>query len=381
MIRFARVEPTRRPWRVLLTTDTAGGVWTYTLELARALQAEQIAVTVATLGPAPSADQGDEASALGVPLHSRVCRLPWMPEPWDDLKAAGEWLLALAATEQVDIVHLSEPVLASLPWPAPTVAVGHSCVLSWWEAVLGEAAPASWSRYREAMRRGLAEAGAVVAPSRAMLAALRTHYGVPGGEVVPNGRSAERFPPGTKEPFAITATRLWDAAKNAATLDAAAAGLPWPVYAAGDPTPPGGGEETCCGHLRVLGRLAADELATWLAHASIFALPARYEPFGLSVLEAALAGCALVLGDIPSLRERWDGAAIFVPPGDGSTLRAALAALIADPSLRQLFAMRARRRALGFSPRRMALNYLEIYGRLLRESRAPQGREATTCVS
>ncbi len=32
-------------------------------------------------------------------------------------------------------------------------------------------------------------------------------------------------------------------------------------------------------------------------------LPARYEPFGLSVLEAALSGCALVLGDIPSLRE------------------------------------------------------------------------------
>ena len=381
MIRFARVEPTRRPSRVLLTADTAGGVWTYSIELARALQAEGIGVTLATLGPAPSTDQRDEASTLGVRLHSRTCRLPWMPEPWDDLAAAGEWLLELAVTEQADLVHLSEPVLASLPWPVPTVAVGHSCVLSWWEAVLGEAAPASWGRYREAMRRGLAQAAVVVAPSRAMLAALRTHYGVVGGEVVPNGRSPERFPPGTKEPFAITATRLWDAAKNAATLDAAAAGLPWPVYAAGDPMPPRGGEETCCGHLRVLGRLAGDELASWLAHASIFALPARYEPFGLSALEGALAGCALVLGDIPSLRERWDGAAIFVPPEDGTTLRAALTELIADPSLRQLFAMRARRRALGFSARRMALNYLEIYGRLLRESRAPQGREATTCVS
>ena len=44
-----------------------------------------------------------------------------------------------------------------------------------------------------------------------------------------------------------------------------------------------------------------------MARASIYALPARYEPFGLSILEAALSGAALVLGDIPSLREVWGG--------------------------------------------------------------------------
>ena len=39
---------------------------------------------------------------------------------------------------------------------------------------------------------------------------------------------------------------------------------------------------------------------------------ALYEPFGLAVLEAAQAGCALVLSDIPTFRELWDGAALFV---------------------------------------------------------------------
>ena len=33
-----------------------------------------------------------------------------------------------------------------------------------------------------------------------------------------------------------------------------------------------------------------------LSAASVYVLPAKYEPFGLSVLEAALSGCALVLG-------------------------------------------------------------------------------------
>ena len=44
-------------------------------------------------------------------------------------------------------------------------------------------------------------------------------------------------------------------------------------------------------------------------NAPIFVSVARYEPFGLSVLEAAQAGCALVLSDIPTFRELWDGAA------------------------------------------------------------------------
>jgi glycogen(starch) synthase len=375
-----RVTP-RSPDRLLLTTDTAGGVWTYTMELGRALLAEGVYPVIATLGPAPSADQRAEAAEIGLPLYTRTCRLPWMEEPWADLEAAGGWLVELADRERADVVHLSEPVLAPLPWPVPTVAVGHSCVLSWWEAVLGEPAPASWCRYREAMRRGFAAAHAVVAPSQAMRCALRRHYDVPDAQVVPNGRSPERFPPARKEPFVMTATRLWDEAKNAATLDAAAAGLAWPAYAAGDPTPPGGGEETCCRHLRVLGRLGSSAVADWLGRAAVFALPARYEPFGLSVLEAALAGCALVLGDIDSLREGWEGAAIFVRPDDAGMLRTVMTALISDPALRQLLAMRARRRALLLSPRRMALTYLEIYRRLLRESRALSAREGTTCVS
>ena len=55
---------------------------------------------------------------------------------------------------------------------------------------------------------------------------------------------------------------------------------------------------------------------TWMARAAIYALPARYEPFGLTALEAGLSGCALVLGDIPSLREVWGETACFVPPDD-----------------------------------------------------------------
>jgi len=117
--------------------------------------------------------------------------------------------------------------------------------------------------------------------------------------------------------------------------------------------------------VRNLGHLGRDELSKWLRRASIYAFPAKYEPFGLSVLEAALARCALVLGDTPSLREIWRDAAIYVPPDSPARLRDVLKTLIAAPSLCDELGDRAHARALEFTPERMTTEYLRAYSRAL----------------
>jgi glycosyltransferase involved in cell wall biosynthesis len=89
--------------------------------------------------------------------------------------------------------------------------------------------------------------------------------------------------------------------------------------------------------------------------------PARYEPFGLSALEAGLAGCALVLGDVATLREVWGDAALFVAPDDAGQLAAALRTLAADDAYRADLGARARARALTYTPERMAAGYLDAY--------------------
>jgi glycosyltransferase involved in cell wall biosynthesis len=119
----------------------------------------------------------------------------------------------------------------------------------------------------------------------------------------------------------------------------------------------------------LLGRLEAEILAQWFSRAAIFILPARYEPFGLSALEAALSGCALVLGDTESLREIWHDAALFVRPEDPEHIRATLVELIANTTLREDFSRRARKRAGSFTPERMARAYLDTYDKLLRTQR------------
>ena len=354
------------PRRVLMTADTIGGVWTYALELAGALAGGGTRVLLATMGRPLSSWQ--RAAAAGIEELS-VCesdhRLEWMDDPWEDVACAGRWLLELEAEFEPDIVHLNGYAHGSLPWRSPVVIAGHSCVLSWWRAVKGESAPAAWNRYRQQVKYGLACADLVVAPSGHMLAVLNRHYGpLRRACVIPNGRDVTAFAPREKAPYLFSAGRLWDDAKNVGSLEEVAPGLPWPLYVAGDATHPNG---LSCAyqHVRALGVLPPAELAAWLEYASIFVLPARYEPFGQSALEAAMAGCALVLGDIPSLRELWDEAAVFVPPEDTEALRRALQELIADDERRSRLGRAALTRSREYSLERMSSRYAEAYRMLM----------------
>jgi glycosyltransferase involved in cell wall biosynthesis len=323
------------------------------------------------MGRPLTADQRADARTVpGLQLHQSHDRLEWMDDPWEDVARAGEWLLTQARLVRPDVVHLNGYCHGALPWPAPTLMVGHSCVLSWWEAVKGEPAPARYRRYREEVARGLRAAGRVVAPTRAMLGALERHYGpLARATVIPNARARLKFAPATKEPFILSAGRLWDEAKNVAALAAVAGALPWPVRVAGDAEHPNGGHRPLSA-LEPLGQLAPVELAEQMARASIFALPARYEPFGLSALEAAQSGCALVLGDIPSLREVWGNAAVFVSPDDLTDLKTILKKLIDDVTVRETFAQRALSRAGRYEADLTASAYLHEYASLLGSCRA-----------
>ena len=350
-----------------MTGDAAGGVWTYCIELARALAPHGVRVTLATMGPLPTSAQREEARRIpGLSLRESAFQLEWMDEPWDDVDRAGAWLLKLERDLAPDFIHVNGYAHGALPWRAPVLMAGHSCVLSWWRAVRCEAAPERYRRYRHEVARGLHAARLVVSPTAAMLSALEVEYGgLKRTAVIPNARTAALFPPQRKQPFIFFAGRLWDEAKNARLLDEIAHGLPWPVYAAGDASHPDGSSKGPVA-LRALGVRSGAEIADWLGRASIYALPARYEPFGLSALEAALAGCALVLGNIQSLREVWGDAALYADPNDFLAWLHRLNEVIRNDALRAQLSQAARARALHYCPHKMAQAYLSAYSVLSR---------------
>lgn len=354
--------------RVLMTTDTVGGVLTYAVGLARAL-GDRAEVVLATMGPRPTPAQ--RRALAGLRVHESDHALEWTRDPWRGVHAAGQWLLALEQAERPDVVHLNGYAHGALPFRAPALVVAHSCVWSWWSAVHGCAPPAAWDIYRREVAKGVHGAAAVVAPTRAMLDAVVRHYGAPRRAlVIPNGSPPDAAP-ATAEPLVFAAGRLWDEAKGLETLARAAAWIPWPVVIAGPTEGPAGQPFEAHG-VRLLGPLDPEDVALWMRRAAIYAWPALYEPFGLSVLEAALRGCALVLGDIPSLREVWGDAAVYVPHGDAPALASAVRALAEAPRALASLAAQARARATRFGPEAMAAAYLSLYEALAHSRRAPR---------
>jgi glycosyltransferase involved in cell wall biosynthesis len=361
--------------RILMTADAVGGVWTYALELCRALAGHDVEVALATMGDPPTAAQLAEAAALAnLTVHVSRFRLEWMSDPWPDVGRAGAWLLELERRTRPDVIHLNGYVHAALNWSAPVLVVGHSCVLSWWAAVKNEPLPDAWLDYAARVSHGLHAADHVVAPSQAMLNCLRRHYRhLPPATVIHNGRRSDLFHAEAKKDLILSAGRLWDEAKNLQALNTIADRLPWPVVVAGETAP-----NSQHANVRCLGRLDEPAMAQWMSEAAIYALPAKYEPFGLSALEAALSGCALVLGDIPSLRELWDDAALFADPNDHEHLAAILRRCIEQPALRRQIAHRAGLRATRYTTSAMAEKYLNVYGRLLSEAAERSDRSDQT---
>jgi glycosyltransferase involved in cell wall biosynthesis len=364
-----------------MTADAVGGVWTYALDLARGLAAQGVAVTLAVLGPADAGSISEDGDEDGLRIVPTALPLEWLADDAAQVEEAGRALASLARDEGAHLVHLNSPALAAnAPFSVPVVAVAHSCVATWWAAVRSGPLPPDLAWRADLTGRGYRAADVVLAPTRAFADATARAYGLSAAPlVVRNGRDflapVER-PADAPPVFAFTAGRLWDDGKNLSALDRAASGLEIPVLAAGPVTGPNGAH-IALRHVRTLGRLGPQELAGWFAAASVFVSVARYEPFGLAVLEAAGAGLPLVLSDIPTFRELWDGAALFVPADDERAIADAIERVTGDPAERARLSSAARRRAKRYGIEAMTAGVLDAYAGILRgTSRAPRAEAA-----
>ncbi|MFW5831399.1 MAG: glycosyltransferase family 4 protein, partial [Prolixibacteraceae bacterium] len=290
-----------------MTTDNIGGVWTYALELAGGLKKSGAEVTLAVIGDPLTANQRKELQEFRY-FHF-VAKQEWMEDPWDDVQKTGEWLLEIKKKINPDLVHLNSYSLAALQWEVPVVVVLHSCVLTWWKAVKKEEAPSGWNRYRDKISEGIRSADAVAAPGWVMLNSAEKLYGpFKNKKLIYNGRNPQLFKKGKKEKFIFSMGRLWDEAKNIQLVSEAAADIHYNIFVAGDYQTD---EFKLKSNIFLLGRMNPDQISDWLSNAAVYVLPAKYEPFGYTFLEAAFSGCALIGGNIDSLKEIWDDAMIY----------------------------------------------------------------------
>jgi glycosyltransferase involved in cell wall biosynthesis len=362
---------TMPPRRILMTIDAVGGVWRYAMDLAAALRTEGVETVFAGLGPAPSIGQRREAMAIGA-LEWLDAPLDWMAKDESELSALPRLIAQMADGHQVDLIHLNLPSQArGLDVSCPVVAVSHSCVVTWFHAVRGAPVPDDWAWQRRANRAGFDRVDAVMAPSRSHADMLCACYGpLPRLAVVPNA-VADRSPPlsAPKGDFVFAAGRWWDDGKNAGALVKAAGAMAWPLVVAGPTTSPGG-EAASLGGTRQMGEIPNGKVRAMMASAGIFVSPSLYEPFGLAALEAARSATPLVLSDIATYRELWDGAALFADPHRPDAFSDAVNMLAADEGLRTEMGAKALARSQSFTPAAQAAEVLRVYEAAARSARS-----------
>ena len=364
----------------LITADTVGGVWTYTRELVTGLARRGVRVTLVTVGEIPTHEQAEWLDGLkGVDFRPTAFRLEWMQDCEEDIAASREYLESVIRETQPDVLHLNQYCYGSLSCDQPKVVVAHSDVVSWWVGVHGEEPrETKWLRwYREMVCNGIANAEAVIAPSRWMLEAIESYYSTPpAGSVIYNGRNPGLFNPhATKEDLVVSVGRLWDPAKQVSLLaehdqrvNVVIAGSekhPDEVMRGARPSLPARRK------VQFRGTQTPAQLAQLMGRASLYAATSRYEPFGLAPLEAALSRCVVLANDIPSLREVWGETAYYFRYNDSGSLVAAINRLTADRQLRLTFGnlayTRARQR---YTATRMVDEYLGLYESLVSERAA-----------
>ncbi len=358
---------------VLITSDTVGGVWTYTQELVTGLIHAGHRVTLVSFGKLPLPHQTAWMHTLaGLDYRPTEYRLEWMEVSEPDIEESKRYLELLIGEVKPDVLHFSQYCYGDLATNIPKVVVAHSDIVSWWAAVHGcEPEETPWMHnYRETVSRGLRGADLVVAPSRWMLDQISKYYLHPVAEqVVYNGRTPSLFDPDAKKDDSVLSVgRVWDPAKNVALLlqrehESRISIVGWERE-------PGREDRQRSVqtpiNISLLGPKSQSELRELYARAGIYAATSRYEPFGLAPLEAALSRCALVMNDNPVFHELWGDAAVFFKKNDAEDFARQLNRLRQDSELRKRCADRAVQTAHEkFTAAQMVTQYELTYQELL----------------
>ncbi len=371
------------PLRIALVSSSyapyVGGVEEHVRQVAASLQALGHTVLVWTVDRGEHLGEGD---LDGV-------RVRYLPTPLPTARPAGvltfsrrapaawrAWRAALAE-DRPDLLHVhcfgpNGVYAAALAASArlPLVVTSHG------ETFMDPDVFSGSRLVRFALKVTLRRADAVTGVSDAVLADLRTRFGLSGGQVVPNGVAVEPsapLPSPTGATATIVAVGRIEAVKGfdllVSALPLVRERVPGVRLRIGGS---GSAEDALRAHAQTvgvdadvtfLGRLHPGAVAAEMAAADVVVIPSRREAFGIVLLEAWRSGTPVVAADRDGLaglvRTGVDG--LLVDPTDAAKLAESVVRLIEDPGLAGRLAAAGRARLAEFSWPAVATAYRQVY--------------------
>ncbi len=320
-----------------------GGVQNQVLELARRLPEHGDEVTL--IGPGAGAHGGVElGEAVGVKANRSVAPIVLRPRVM---------ALVTEAVAGVDLVHLHEPLMPLVGWGAmgldrPMVATFHADPPAWVDTFY-RLVPRRWWR------------GKVLTAVSPLAARSVERWGEV--TIVPNGIDAGAFRDGPQRSrHQVAFLGRPDRRKGWAVLEQA-----WPKVTAsitGAELVVMGMDGSSTSSMRFLGRVSEETKISTLQSSEVFVAPnLGGESFGIILLEAMAAGCAIVASDLEAFRLVSGGTARIVPVGDSPHLAATLVELLRSPKVTSEMGRRSRARAADFDWSIVVAGYRASYQR------------------
>ncbi len=342
--------------------STPGGVQTQVLALARALG--KLGHKVRVLGPCDGAPPETGVTPLGasIPTFANGSIAPIAP----DLACTLRTIRAFR-DEEFDVVHIHEPIC---PGPCQTALFLRSApIVGTWHAAGGSKAYMTpgvrWLATRMNIRTAVSEDAKHMAHQ-----ALGGSY-----DVVFNGIEINKFrdaKAATSEGSTIAYVGRHEPRKGLEVLLQSMMSLPqdvtlW-IMSDGPQTEELRSKYEGDSRLRWLGPVSDEEKISRIKGADILCVPSlRGESFGIVLLEAMAAGTPVVASDLPGYRNVAVNGdeAYLVPPGDATTLTAALAKVLKDQPLANGLSQAGSKRVAEFSMERLAEIYVGLYERAI----------------
>jgi phosphatidylinositol alpha-mannosyltransferase len=265
------------------------------------------------------------------------------------------WRRVRAALSEVDVIHLHEPMVPLVGWVAlsvdkPMVATFHADPRPWVRRVY------RWTpvgRFQRSVLTAVSPTAAEVIPDR---------WGPV--EVIPNGVDTSAFdlPVGRVDRRVCFLGRDEPRKGLDALLDA------WPTIREGVPQAElkvlGADRGSAPAGVTYLGRVTGGERNRILASSQIYVAPnTGGESFGIVLVEAMAAGCAVVCSDLPAFRDVVGPNARLIPVGDSSRLATEVIDLLDDVPGARALGEAGRRASARFDWDVIASRYLEAYRR------------------
>ncbi|MEJ1088242.1 glycosyltransferase family 4 protein [Microbacterium sp. Mu-80] len=379
-----------RPRRVALVTSSfaphVGGVEEHVAQVARGLAAAGHTVEVWAV------DRGDRpAEPFG---HGVVVRYLPTPLPARSLgsmarfvtRAPAAWRAWTQAHRSLkpDVVHVHcfgpnglYALALHRRYRTPLVITSHGETTGDDTSVFARSA-----LLRDGLRRSLAAAAAVTAPTDYVLTDLRKNFGLSGGEVVANGVDLHvaTGPTPISGRYILAVRRLGWMKGVDLLIDAFAVGRVRGTIAAdvrlviaGDGPERERLEEQIFAaglldDVTMLGWQDAEQVASLTAGAEAMVVPSRDEAFGIVALEAWRDAAPLIMTTRGGAREfTTDGVdAVLVDPEDTDALASTLARVLSDDTLRSRLTSAGLTRVREFSWGAVTQKYLDVYQRVLK---------------